>query len=87
MFKYAARNALLPNITGFGMALGFIFSGALMTEIIFSYPGQGFLLLQAVRAQDYPLLQGIFLSITFSVLFCNLLVDIIILFLDPRIRK
>ena len=69
------------------MALGFIFSGALMTEIIFSYPGQGYLLLQAVRAQDYPLLQGIFLTITFSVLFCNLLVDFIILFLDPRIRR
>jgi len=87
MFRYAARNALLPNITGFGMALGFILSGALMTEIIFSYPGQGYLLLQAVRAQDFPLLQGIFLTITFSVLFCNFLVDIIILFLDPRVRR
>ena len=45
MFNCAARNALLPNITGFGMALGFILSGALMTEMIFSYPGQGYLLL------------------------------------------
>ena len=87
MFNYAARNALLPNITGFGMALGFILSGALMTEMIFSYPGQGYLLLQAVRAQDFPLLQGIFLTITFSVLVSNFIVDIIILILDPRVRK
>ena len=87
MYTYAARNALLPNITGFGMALGFILSGALMTEIIFSYPGQGYLLLQAVRAQDYPLLQGIFLTITFSVLLSNFIVDFIILILDPRVRK
>jgi len=69
------------------MALGFILSGALLTEIIFSYPGQGYLLLQAVRAQDFPLLQGIFLTITFSVLLSNLIVDIVLLLLDPRIRK
>ena len=87
MFRFAARNALLPSITGFGMALGFILRGALLTEIIFSYPGQGYLLLQAVRAQDFPLLQGIFLTITFSVLLSNLIVDIILLLLDPRIRK
>ena len=87
MFRFAARNALLPSITGFGMALGFILSGALLTEIIFSYPGQGYLLLQAVRAQDFPLLQGIFLTITFSVLLSNLIVDIVLLLLDPRIRK
>ena len=87
MYTYAARNAMLPNITGFGMALGFVLSGALMTEIIFSYPGQGYLLLQAVRAQDYPLLQGIFLTITFSVLLSNFIVDFIILLLDPRVRK
>ena len=48
MLRYAARNAILPNLTGFGMALGFMLSGALLTEMIFSYPGQGFLLLQAV---------------------------------------
>ncbi len=87
MFKFAARNALLPSVTGFGMALGFILSGALLTEIIFSYPGQGYLLLQAVRAQDFPLLQGIFLTITFSVLISNWIVDIVLMFLDPRVRK
>ncbi|HMB71833.1 MAG TPA: ABC transporter permease, partial [bacterium] len=61
VLRYAARNALLPSVTGFGMALGFILGGSLLTEIVFSYPGQGYLLVQAVRSQDYPLMQGIFL--------------------------
>ena len=87
MVKYAARNAILPNFTGFGMALGFILSGALLTEIIFSYPGQGYLLLEAVRAQDFPLMQGLFMTITLAVLGANWLVDIAILFLDPRTRR
>ena len=87
MLRYAARNAILPNLTGFGMALGFMLSGALLTEMIFSYPGQGFLLLQAVQTQDYPLMQGIFMTITLAVLGANWLVDIAILFLDPRTRK
>ena len=87
MFKFAARNALLPSVTSFGMALGFILSGALLTEIIFSYPGQGYLLLQAVRSQDFPLLQGIFLTITFSVLLSNWIVDIVLMLLDPRVRR
>ena len=87
MLRYAARNAILPNLTGFGMALGFMLSGALLTEKIFSYPGQGFLLLQAVQTQDYPLMQGIFMTITLAVLGANWLVDIAILFFDPRTRK
>ena len=87
MLRYAARNAILPNLTGFGMALGFVLSGALLTEMIFSYPGQGFLLLQAVQSQDFPLMQGIFMTITFAVLGANWLVDIAILFFDPRTRK
>ena len=87
MLKYAARNAILPNFTGFGMALGFVLSGALLTEIIFSYPGQGYLLLEAVRSQDFPLMQGLFMTITLAVLGANWLVDIAILFLDPRTRR
>ena len=86
MFRYAARNALLPNVTGFGMALGFVLSGSILTEIIFSYPGQGYLLIQAVQAQDYPLLQGLFLTITLAVLGANWLVDIVYVWLDPRTR-
>ena len=87
MLRYAARNAILPNLTGFGMALGFMLSGALLTEMVFSYPGQGFLLLQAVTTQDYPLMQGIFMTITFAILGANWLVDVAILFFDPRTRK
>ncbi len=86
LVHYAARNALLPNVAGFGMALGFVLSGALLTEIVFSYPGQGYLLIQAVRGQDYPLMQGIFLTITFAVLGANWLVDLLTALLDPRTR-
>ena len=86
MFRYAARNALLPNVTAFGMALGFILSGALLTEVVFSYPGLGYQLLNSVRGLDYPLMQGLFLMITFAVLCANLLVDLIYVRLDPRVR-
>jgi peptide/nickel transport system permease protein len=84
--RYAARNALLPSVTGLGMALGFVLGGSLLTEIVFSYPGQGYILVQAVRNQDYPLMQGIFLVITLAVLGANWLVDLAYLWLDPRIR-
>jgi peptide/nickel transport system permease protein len=86
MFSYAARNALLPNITAFGMALGFVISGALLTETVFSYPGVGYQLILAVRQLDYPLMQGIFLMITFAVLGANFIVDLLYLRLDPRVR-
>lgn len=85
--RYAARNALLPSVTGFGMALGFVLGGSLLTEIVFSYPGQGYLLVQAVRSQDYPLMQGIFLVITLGVLGANWLVDLLTFRLDPRTRE
>jgi peptide/nickel transport system permease protein len=84
---YAARNAILPSISGFALAIGFIVSGALLTEIVFSYPGLGLLLVNAVSDNDYGLLQGIFLLITFAVLLANLLADFIYVFLDPRIRQ
>ncbi len=87
MFNYAARNAMLPNITAFGMALGFVLSGQLLTEIVFAYPGLGYMLLQAVRTQDYPLMQGLFLMITFAVLGANLIVDLLYIRLDPRVRR
>jgi peptide/nickel transport system permease protein len=85
--SYAARNALLPNVSGFALALGFIVGGTLLVEIVFSYPGLGFLLFRAVGAKDYPLMQGIFLVITISVLVANLIADIVYLLLDPRTRK
>jgi peptide/nickel transport system permease protein len=87
VFRYAARNALLPSVTAFGMAIGFALGGSLLTEIVFSYPGQGYLLVQAVRNQDYPLMQGIFLVFTLAVLAANFLVDLVYVWLDPRTRE
>jgi peptide/nickel transport system permease protein len=87
MVSYAARNALLPNVSGFALSLGFIVGGTLLVEIVFSYPGIGYNLFQAVGSKDYPLLQGIFLIITLSVLVANLLADVAYLLLDPRTRK
>ena len=84
---YAARNAILPSVSNFSLAVGFVVSGALLTEIVFSYPGLGWILLQAVGNRDYPLLQGIFLIIVIAVLAANLLADFVYIFLDPRIRQ
>jgi peptide/nickel transport system permease protein len=86
MFRYAARNAMLPSVTAFGIVLGFVLSGQLLIEQIFSYPGLGFLLISAVQRLDYPLMQGIFLMITLAVLVANFIVDIIYTRLDPRVR-
>jgi peptide/nickel transport system permease protein len=86
IFTYAARNALLPQLQGFGLALGFVVSGALVMEIVFSYPGIGYLLLNAAASKDTPLMQAIFLLITIAVLAANLLVDLVIVFVDPRVR-
>jgi peptide/nickel transport system permease protein len=84
---YAARNAILPSISSFSLAIGFVVSGALLTEIVFSYPGLGFTLLTAVQDADYALIQGIFLVITMAVLLANLLADFVYVFLDPRTRQ
>ncbi len=87
MFSYAARNAMLPNLTQFGMALGFVIGGSLITEIVFAYPGLGYQLITAVQRLDYPLMQGIFLMITLAVLAANLIVDLLYVRLDPRVRR
>ena len=87
MFTYAARNAILPNITGFALSLGFVVSGSLLTEIVFSYPGIGYTLYQAVENQDYALIEGMFLIITLAVLAANFLADIVYVMLDPRVRR
>lgn len=87
MFGYAARNAILPQVSGFALSLGFIVSGTLVMEKVFSYQGVGFTLLQAIGAHDYPLMQGIFLMITLSVLVANILADLAYVVLDPRTRQ
>jgi peptide/nickel transport system permease protein len=86
IFTYAARNALLPQLQGLGLALGFVVSGALVMEIVFSYPGIGLLLLNSVSSNDYPVMQACFLIITFAVLLANLIIDLVLVFVDPRVR-
>ena len=87
MFTYGARNAILPNIAGFALSLGFVVAGALVMEIVFSYPGVGLTLYNAVTSDDFPLLQGIFLVISFAVLFACLIADVIYVLADPRTRR
>ncbi len=87
LFDYAARNAVLPQLSSFALALGFIVGGTLVMELVFSYPGVGKLLLDATTAKDYPLMQGLFLVITLAVLVANILADLAYAALDPRTRQ
>ncbi|AZI44710.1 ABC transporter permease (plasmid) [Deinococcus psychrotolerans] len=84
--RYVLKNALLPSLTGFGMALGFVVGGSILVETVFSYPGLGFYLYSAVAAVDYPLMQAIFLLIAAAVLIANFIVDMLYAVLDPRVR-
>jgi peptide/nickel transport system permease protein len=84
--KYAYRNALLPQITGLALALGAVVSGALVVEIVFSYPGLGSLTLNAIQNRDYFLIQGIFLFLIVGVLIANFIVDLAYVVIDPRTR-
>jgi peptide/nickel transport system permease protein len=86
MIKYAARNAVLPNVSGFAISLGFVVSGSIVMEQVFNYPGIGNVLFNSVINDDYPLMQGIFLVITLTVLGANLLVDLLYVVIDPRTR-
>jgi peptide/nickel transport system permease protein len=87
MYQYAARNALLPNLAGFAMSLGFVVAGAILVEYVFNYPGLGYMLLNAVNNLDYPLMQALFLMITLAVLIAVLLCDFLTAWLDPRARS
>ena len=84
--QYAYRNAVLPQMSGLALALGAVVGGALVTEIVFGYPGVGSLILTAVQNQDYFLLQGAFLFIIVGVLLANFIVDILYVVVDPRTR-
>lgn len=87
LWRYAARNAVLPQIQSFALSIGFIVGGTIVMEMVFSYPGVGKLLLDATNAKDYALMQGVFLVITLSVLVANILADVAYAFLDPRTRQ
>jgi len=85
--KYAFRNAILPQVTGLALQLGVIVAGALVTEVVFSYPGIGYLILEAIQNQDYFLVQGCFLFIIMGVLLANFLIDVVYVIVDPRTRR
>ncbi|MHB1499153.1 MAG: ABC transporter permease [Acidimicrobiales bacterium] len=87
MWGYAGRNAILPNLTGFAMSLGFVVSGAILVEYVFNYPGVGWMLLQSVENEDYGLMQALFLLITVAVLLAILISDVLTALLDPRTRE
>jgi len=80
-------NAILPSVANFSLAISLVVAGQLLVEIVFSYPGIGYLLFHAVTNQDYPMVQGIFLVITLVVLLANFLADIVYVSLDPRVRQ
>ncbi len=85
-YAHAGRNSLLPVTTATGMRIPHLLTGALFIEIIFSYPGVGSLLNTAISARDYPLIQGILLMVTLTVLSANILVDLLYTRLDPRVK-
>ena len=87
MFDYAARNAILPNLTGFAMQLGYVLGGSILVEYTFSYPGLGYLFYTSVTDHDLPLMQGLFLFYTLAVLVCVLVADLVTAVVDPRTRE
>lgn len=84
--QYIFRNAMLPQITGLALSIGTLVGGALITELVFSYPGVGTLLFNAIAANDYPVIQAVTLIITVAVLLANFCVEIVYGIVDPRIR-
>jgi peptide/nickel transport system permease protein len=86
MVNYAARNAFLPNLSGFAMSVGFVIAGAILVEYVFNYPGLGYLLYNSVQNTDYPLMQVLFMLFTVAVLVAVFTCDVVIAWLDPRTR-
>jgi peptide/nickel transport system permease protein len=85
--KHALRNAMLPITTLVALSLGYIVAGAILIETVFSWPGIGRAVYEAVLQRDYPMLQGAFLVLTISVVLCNLIADLLYFKLDPRITE
>jgi peptide/nickel transport system permease protein len=83
---YVFRNAMLPQVTGLALSIGTMVGGALVAEIIFSYPGLGYTLLNAVMGQDYPLISATTMIITIMVLVANFAIELVYGFIDPRIK-
>ena len=85
--RHALKNALIPVVTIVGLQFGALLTGAIITETIFSWPGLGRLIIQAIRLRDYPLVQGGVLVIALTYVLLNLITDLVYGFLDPRVRQ
>lgn len=85
--KYALRNAMLPTVSIIAINLGLVVAGAVLTETVFSWPGVGRLIYDAILNRDYPILQGAFIIVTVSVVLANFIADVIYGYLDPRVRR
>jgi peptide/nickel transport system permease protein len=83
--RYALRNAILPQVTGLAIALGYVVSGSILVEVVFSYPGIGNLLAQAITNVDYPLIEGITLILVVAIALAILVLDLLYPRIDPRI--
>lgn len=86
MWRYAARNAVMPPLTSFATVIGLALGGQILIELVFSYPGVGFIIQRAATGHDYPLLQALLLVFVLAVLISNLIMDFIYVLLDPRVR-
>ncbi|MDK6028223.1 ABC transporter permease [Ignisphaera sp. 4213-co] len=86
IFKYAFRNSLLPQVTGLALSLGSVLGGALITEVVFNYPGTGYILFRGLSTLDYPLIQGVFVILIATLYIANFAVDFVYALIDPRIR-
>ena len=86
LFRHALRNGMIPVITILGLQTGTLLAGAIITEMIFAWPGLGRLTFQAINARDYPLAQGCILTIALTYILINLFTDLLYSFVDPRIR-
>jgi peptide/nickel transport system permease protein len=86
ILRYVFKNSMLPQITGLALNLGTIAGGSLITELVFNYPGTGYLLFRALSTLDYPLIQGTFIILISTLLLANFIVDLIYSYIDPRIR-
>ncbi len=86
LITYSFRNSMLPQVTGLALNLGTMLGGSLITELVFSYPGTGYLIFRALQTQDYPMIQGVFMILISTLIAANLIVDVIYAYIDPRIR-
>ena len=86
IYRHALKNALIPVITVIGIQIGTLMGGAILTETVFSWPGIGSLVVDAINARDYPIIQGVVFIVALIMILANLLVDIVYAYIDPRIR-